>query len=159
MIKEGKVVSLNYILKSEGGDLLDRSEPGKPFLYLHGFGEIVPGLEEALEGKEIGYKSLVTVPPKSGYGELVPELIASVDRSMFPLEADISVGMRFQAEVDQHPVIFTVEDVKDSKVKVNGNHPLAGKTLFFDVEVVSVRDATEEELDHGHIHGEGGHHH
>lgn len=158
MIKEGKVVTIQYVLKSDAGEILDQSNPAEPFQYLHGYGEIVPGLEGALEGRSVGYQSKVLVLPSEGYGEIVPELIASVERSMFPGDAQLSVGMRFQAEVDQHPVLFTVEGIDGDKIKINGNHPLAGQSLNFDVEVLSVRDATEEELDHGHTHGPGSHH-
>jgi FKBP-type peptidyl-prolyl cis-trans isomerase SlyD len=159
MIKQGQVVTLGYVLKSSTGEVLDQSNPAQPFLYLHGAGQIVPGLENALEGKAIGYKGLVTVKPAEGYGEEIPELKIQVERSAFPADMDPQPGMRVSAQGGPQPLVLTIEKVEGTKVFLNGNHPLAGQTLFFDVEILSSREATQEERDHGHVHGDGGHHH
>ena len=124
-----------------------------------GTGQIIPGLESAMEGLKVGDKRKLTVPAAQGYGEIDPTLKLAVPKSQFPPSTELEAGMRFQAEVGGEEVLFTVERVEDDKVHIDGNHPLAGKTLHFDVEVLSVRDATAEELSHGHAHGEDGHHH
>lgn len=161
MIQEGKVVGLAYALKDSKGKLLDQSSGTDPFVYIHGVGQIVPGLEEALEGLKIGDKKDVVVQPEAGYGEVNPGLKMTVKRSQFPGAAQIEAGMQFQAQSpDGGPgMIFTIASVDGEDVTIDGNHPLAGQSLHFSVEVLSIRDATAEEKDHGHVHGEGGHHH
>ncbi len=159
MVKKDAVVSLSYTLTNSDGQELDKSAPDKPFAYLHGNKQIVPGLENALEGMVVGDKKEVTVPPAEGYGELVPGLKMDIERSNFPKDVEIQPGMQFSAEVSGNNQIFTVTGLEGDKVQVDGNHPLAGQTLNFDVEVVEIRDATKEELEHGHIHGPGGHNH
>lgn len=160
MIKEGKVVDLRYLLKSSEGEVLDQADPEDPFTYLHGSQQIVPGLETALEGLKVGDKKQVVVSPEDGYGVLNPELKMTVNRSQFPKNVELEEGMQFQAQSkDGQVVIFTVESVSDNQVHVDGNHPLAGQTLHFDVEVLAIRDATAEEMEHGHAHGPDGHHH
>jgi len=160
MIKKNSVVSLNYSLKNGKGEKLDTATAEKPFLYLHGFGQVPPGLENALEGLGIGDKKEVTVTPDQGYGEVDAGLRMKVNRSNFPKEADIKPGMQFKGNVGEgKEVVFTVHAVEGDEVKVDGNHPLAGETLNYSVEVVAIREATKEELTHGHVHGEGGHHH
>ncbi len=160
MIKAGTVVNLAYSLKNSDGDLLDKADAGEPFTYLHGASQIVPGLETALEGLKQGDKKVVTVEPIDGYGEVNTDLKLTVNRTQFPAEAEIEEGMQFETQTpDGHGVIFTVESIQDDKVMIDGNHPLAGETLTFDVEVLSVRDATDEEKSHGHAHGADGHHH
>lgn len=160
MITRGKVVALAYRLTDGGGQVLDKAETGAPFSYLHGVGQIVPGLESALEGLKQGDKKKVTVDPKDGYGEHNPNLKVLVPRSEFPKDANIKKGMQFVGRSeDGHEVVYTVEAVEGEQIKLDGNHPLAGQTLHFEVEVVSVRDATEEEMSHGHAHGPDGHHH
>jgi FKBP-type peptidyl-prolyl cis-trans isomerase SlyD len=160
MIKKKSVVSLNYTLKNGDGQELDTATSEKPFLYLHGYGQIVPGLENALEGLTIGDKKEVTVTPEEGYGQVDAGLRMKVNRSNFPKDADIKQGMQFMGEIAEgQKVVFTVHEVDGDEVKVDGNHPLAGQTLNFSVEVVAIREATEEELSHGHVHGEGGHQH
>jgi FKBP-type peptidyl-prolyl cis-trans isomerase SlyD len=156
MIKSGTVVKLSYSLKNSEGEVLDQSDAKDPFLYMHGSHQIVPGLETALEGLKVGDKKAVVVAPAEGYGELDPGLKLTVDRKQFPPEAELETGMQFQT---QNGVVFTVEAIEDGQVKIDGNHPLAGVTLHFDVEVLEVREATAEELDHGHAHGGDGHHH
>jgi FKBP-type peptidyl-prolyl cis-trans isomerase SlyD len=159
-IASGKVVNLIYSLKNDQGEVLDRADSDSPFTYLHGAQQIVPGLENALEGMKAGDKKSVQVEPAEGYGELNPDLKLTVNRSQFPGKVEIEAGMQFEAHSpDGQGVVFTVESVEGDKVKIDGNHPLAGQRLHFDVEVVSMRDATEEEKAHGHAHGADGHHH
>lgn len=160
MIKKNTVVNLTYCLKNSDGEELDRSDKDQPFAYLHGTGQMVPGLEKALEGLAVGDKKEVTVPPAEGYGDLVPSLKTQVERSNFPADADIQPGMQFEAEAEENRrIIFEVISVEGDKINIDGNHPLAGQTLHFSVEVTGVREATQEELSHGHAHGEGGAHH
>jgi len=158
-IADKKIVLIHYTLTNLDDEVMDSSEGAEPLAYLHGTGSIVPGLEKELEGKQAGDKLNVEVSPEEGYGELNPELIQEVDRAAFEGVDNIEVGMRFMAQTawGQQPVVVTA--ITDETVIVDGNHPLADQTLKFDVEVVEVRDATEEELAHGHAHGEGGHHH
>lgn len=161
MIKSGKVVDLKYTLTSTEGEVLDQSDAANPFTYLHGADQIVPGLENALEGCKVGDKKKVTVAPAEGYGEKNPNLKLAVSRGQFPPGMEVEVGMQFEANggADGEGMVFTVEAIEGDKIHIDGNHPLAGETLNFDVEVLSVRDATEEELEHGHAHGPDGHHH
>lgn len=159
MIKTGQVVELSYVLKNSTGEELDRADQNDPLAYLHGHGNIVPGLEDALEGLKVGDKKSVVVPPDEGYGEVNPDLRLKIDRSHFPKDQKIEPGMQFVAEMGGGHVPFLVHKVEGDMVFVDGNHPLAGETLHFDVEVIGVRDATKEELEHGHVHGPGDHHH
>jgi len=161
VITKNKVVSVSYCLKNMQGEELDRADSSKPLEYLHGSGNIVPGLENALDGLKVGDKKEVTVKPEDGYGEILADLKMEVERKMFPADQKIALGMRFMADLSdgkKHP--FNIVDIKDDKVHIDGNHPLAGQTLQFSIEIMKVRDATPEELKHGHAHGEGsGHHH
>ena len=156
MIKKNSVVSMIYCLKNTNGVELDRAEKGQPFTYLHGTGQMIPGLEKELEGLGVGDKRDVTVPPKEGYGELNPQLKMQVDKANFPKDADIQPGMQFEGQGDGGTrTVFTVKAVVGDKVDVDGNHPLAGETLHFALEITGVREATEEELGQGHIHTPG----
>ena len=160
MIEKNKVVSMSYCLNDTQGEELDRADADKPLDYLHGSGNIVPGLESALEGLKVGDKKDVTVNPEDGYGELLADLKMEIDRTSFPADQKIEPGMQFMGELGdgkKHP--FNVIEVKDDKVHVDGNHALAGQTLQFSIEIMKLREATPEELKHGHAHGEGGHHH
>ena len=159
MVKKDAVVTLSYTLKNSDGHELDKSTPDRPFAYLHGNSQIVPGLENALDGLAVGDKKEVTVPPAEGYGEFVAGLKMDIERSSFPEDIEIQEGMQFSAEVGGANRAFTVTGLEGGKVQVDGNHPLSGQTLHFSVEVMEIRDATQEELEHGHVHGEGGHHH
>jgi len=160
MIGAGKVVNLAYTLTNSEGDVLDQSDHADPFMYMHGADQIVPGLEAALVGLKAGDKKKVTVEPAEGYGEINDELKLVVKRSQFPADAEIEEGMQFETQTpDGQGVIFTVEIIEEDQVHIDGNHPLAGETLHFDVEVLSVRDVTEEEKAHGHAHGGDGHKH
>lgn len=161
-VENQKVVSFHYTLTNNDGEVLDtsRDEDGSPMAYLHGSGQIVPGLEKAMEGKTTGDAFKATIAPEDGYGERQGDGPQSVDRSNFPPEADIQEGMMFVAEMpDGQQAPVWVVGVEGDNVLLDSNHPLAGETLHFDVEVTDVRDATAEELAHGHAHGPGGHHH
>ncbi len=154
MIGPETVVSMHYTLTNDAGETLDSSEGQDPLAYLHGAGNIIPGLEDALAGKTTGAKVKASIAPEEGYGVRQEEMIQAIPREMFAAE-DIQPGMIFQAEGH----MLTVVSVTDAEVTVDGNHPLAGQTLHFDVEIVEVRPASAEELEHGHVHGPGGHQH
>ena len=159
-IANDKVVAIHYTLTNTAGETLDSSvERGEPLAYLHGHGNIIPGLENALLGKAAGDKLNVEVAPGEGYGERHDQLIQQVPRSAFEGVDHLEPGMQFQAETGMGVRLFTITDVGDDEVTIDGNHPLAGETLHFAVEITEVRDASAEEIEHGHVHGEGGHHH
>lgn len=157
-IKKDSVVTFNYTLKDDVGEVIDSSAGGDPLAYLHGHGNLVPGLERELEGKDAGQKLTVKVSPAEGYGEFSKDLVQKVPRRSLKGIAKITVGMRLHAQTDQGPRAVTVTAITGDMVTIDGNHPLAGKNLNFDIDLVDVRDATEEELAHGHVHGPGGHH-
>ncbi len=154
-ITKNSVVSFNYTLSNNEGEVLDSSEGREAFTYLQGAQMIVPGLESQMEGKSKGAKFKAVVPPEHGYGVVEPQLVQRVPKDRFG-DQKVEAGMQFQA--GEHSVV-TVREVTDEDVVVDGNHPLAGVTLNFDVEVTGVREATADELAHGHVHGEGGHQH
>lgn len=147
---------MDYSLRNDAGVVLDQSQPGQPLSYLHGYQNIIPGLENALTGKSIGEQVEVRVSPGEGYGETNPALEQVVPRERFQGIEQIEVGMQFQASTDQGVVSVRVVRVEDETVTVDGNHPLAGEFLNFTVTIQEVRLATEEELAHGHIHQSGG---
>lgn len=158
-IGKDKVVSIDYTLTGPEGQVLDSSKGRGPLNYLHGNNNIIPGLEQALEGKNPGEQMTVTVPPEQAYGQKDQNLVQDVPRSAFKGVQEIRAGMQFQAQSPQGSRVVTVVDVQDETVKIDANHPLAGMPLKFDVQVVDVRDATQDELSHGHVHGPGGHEH
>jgi FKBP-type peptidyl-prolyl cis-trans isomerase SlyD len=157
-ITNEKVVAIHYTLRDNEGKVLDSSEGRDPLHYLQGFGNLIPGMEESLEGKVKGEKFMTVISPEKGYGVRNEEYMQQV-----PLEAfggqQPQVGMQFQAGNDQGRYIVTVTAVEENLVTVDANHPLAGVELHFEVEVMEVREATEEEISHGHVHGPGGHQH
>ncbi len=158
-IEQNAVVTLHYTLKDNDGNVIDQSEDGS-FLYLHGAMNIIPGLENALAGKSAGEELSITVAPEEGYGAKDPERVQEVPKEMFENSGDIEVGLQFHAEgPDGGAVVVTVIEVKDDVVVIDGNHALAGVDLNFDVKVIEVREASEEEIEHGHVHGPHGHHH
>ena len=161
-IQADKVVFINYTLKNGAGEVLDDSE-GDPLFYLHGHQNIVPGLESQLDGLAIGDTKTVEVAPADGYGEVQPPGEQEFPKDTFPDGIEVEEGMVFHAELPGGNMVpFFVTRVEGDTVWMDNNHPLAGETLFFDVEVVRIRDAHEEEIAHGHPHGpEGasGHHH
>ncbi|MFP4560831.1 MAG: peptidylprolyl isomerase [Thiohalorhabdus sp.] len=156
---KNRVVSIDYTLKDADDQVIDTSEGREPLAYIHGTGQIIPGLESALEGKGPGEDVSVTITPEEGYGERDDSMVMQIPREQFEGADQIEPGMQFQAETDEGVRILTVLEAGDQEVTVDGNHPLAGVTLNFDVNVVDVRDASQEELDHGHVHGPGGHDH
>lgn len=160
-IADHAVVSLNYTLTDSKGQVLDTADDNHPFAYLHGAQNIIAGLEEALEGKQQGDELKVTIPPERAYGEYREDLLQEVPREMFAGmdEEHLVPGSQFQAQTDQGMEIVTIAKVEDEVVTIDGNHPLAGETLTFDVVVGEVRAATEEEIEHGHAHQAGGHEH
>ena len=158
-IAERSVASFHYTLTDDQGQVLDSSEGREPLTYLHGVGQIVPGLEKAMTGRQAGDQFKVDVAPEEGYGVHHAELTQSVPREAFQGVDDIQPGMQFQAQSPQGPRVVTVVAVNDKEVTVDANHPLAGMELKFDVDVKDVREATGEEISHGHVHGPGGHHH
>ncbi|KGI78326.1 FKBP-type peptidyl-prolyl cis-trans isomerase [Oleiagrimonas soli] len=158
-IADRTVASFHYTLTGENGEVIDSSrERGQPLAYLHGAGNIVPGLEKAMTGRSQGDAFKVTVEPMEGYGERHQEMIQVVPKSAFQGAPDPQPGMQFQGQGPQGPVMVTVTAVDGDQVTIDGNHPLAGQTLNFDIEVTEVREASEEELNHGHVHGAGGEH-
>ncbi len=158
-IAENAVVTIDYTLKDDEGNVIDQSTDGQ-FAYLHGAFNIIPGLEKALAGKSAGDELSVSVSPEEGYGERNDAMVQAVPREMFEAGTTPEVGMQFHAESPQGEVIVvTVIGVEDDTVTVDGNHPLAGVNLNFDVKVVDVRPATDEEIAHGHVHGPQGHAH
>lgn len=157
-IASQKVATIDYTLTDEDGEVLDSSEQDGPLNYLHGAGNIVPGLETALEGKTVGDKLKVVVSPEDAYGEHDEQLVQTLPRDRFP-DGEIEVGTRFSAEAGHQMRVLTVIAVSKDEVTVDANHPLAGRTLSFDVTIKAVRDATAEELEHGHVHDGDGHHH
>ena len=153
LIGDDLVVSMHYKLTDNEGNVLDSSEGSEPLPYLHGAGNIIPGLEKALVGKVEGDTQQVTVEPAEGYGEVMPELTQTVDKAAFQGVESVEVGMSFEAQTSdgsvQHIVVTKVDG---NQVTVDANHPLAGVVLNFDVEIVSVREASKEEIAHGHVH-------
>ncbi|MCQ4347626.1 peptidylprolyl isomerase [Pseudomonas stutzeri] len=159
-IAANKAVSIDYTLTNESGEVIDSSVGSAPLVYLHGAGNIIVGLEKALEGKQAGDELEVSIEPEEAYGDYSVELVAVLDRSMFEGVDQLEVGMQFHASAPNGGMqIVTIRDIEGDDVTVDGNHPLAGQRLNFKVKVVNVRDAQPEEIAHGHIHGEGGHHH
>lgn len=155
-IRDGLVVIMHYTLKNDAGEVLDTSDGADPLAYLHGADNIVPGLEKELTGKAVGEKLNVSVTPEEGYGPREGELLEA-PRSEFPPEAEIEVGQPVFAEgPDGQPIPFWVIEVSDEIVKLDANHPLAGETLHFDVEIVSLREPNDDEKLHGHPHGVSG---
>jgi len=158
-IEKNRVVTLHYTLRDEQGAVLDSSSGRAPLTYLHGKGNIVRGLEQALSGRSAGDKLEVTVAPEQGYGRRDERLVQIVPRSRFGEVQALAPGMQVQSRGPQGPRIVTVVRIERDFVTVDGNHPLAGRTLHFAVEVAEVRKATHEEVSHGHAHGPGGHPH
>lgn len=157
-ISNEKVAAIHYTLRDNTGKVLDSSEGRDPLYYLHGFGNLIPGMEAGLEGKIVGDKFSVVINPEDGYGVRNDEAIQQVPISAFGGN-DVRVGMQFRAGNEQHQYIVTVTAIENDMVTVDGNHPLAGVELHFDVEVMEVREASAEEIAHGHVHGPHGHQH
>jgi FKBP-type peptidyl-prolyl cis-trans isomerase SlyD len=158
IIAKNRVVSIDYTLTGEDGTVLDTSKGDEPLLYIHGTGSLVEGLETALEGKQPTDHVSVSVPPEKAYGVRDDAIVFSVPRSQFRGVPDLEVGMQFEVQGDGDAHLVTVVSFDDNEVTVDGNHPLAGLTLHFDVDVVDVREATPDELEHGHVHDGHSHH-
>jgi FKBP-type peptidyl-prolyl cis-trans isomerase SlyD len=159
IIARNAVVSIDYTLTNDAGDVLDTSRGAQPLVYLHGVGGLIPGMERGLEGRAKGDAFQLKIAPGDGYGERREELVDTVPRKMFQGATEIRPGMQFQARTERGPQVVKVIAVDADNVTIDANHELAGVTLNFDVTVVDVRPATPEELAHGHVHGPGGHHH
>jgi FKBP-type peptidyl-prolyl cis-trans isomerase SlyD len=158
-IAQDQVVSIHYTLRNDAGDVLDKSSDGAPLSYLHGHGNLIPGLERELAGKNTGDKLQVKIPPADGYGEYDKQLVQRVPRRALKGVPNVKVGMRLHAQTEQGARQVTVTQLTGDLVTLDGNHPLAGQHLNFEVEVADIRAATAEELEHGHVHEAGGHHH
>ena len=154
-----KVVSFDYTLKDDAGNELDSSEGHDPLSYLHGVGNIIPGLESALEGKSTGESLSVTVPPELAYGDRDEGLVGEIPKDQFDGIEDLAVDMQIQAETEDGPRLVTITAIEGETVTIDANHALAGMTLHFDVKLTEIRDATAEEIEHGHAHMPGGHCH
>lgn len=158
-ITKEKVVAIHYTLRNSANEVLDSSEGKDPLYYLHGFGNLIPGMEEGLEGKSKGDKLDLKISPEKGYGLRDDAAVQQVPKSAFG-GADVNIGMQFQAAGEgNEAIVVTVVAVDNDNVTVDANHPLAGEELNFKVEVMEVREATQDEIAHGHVHGPNGHHH
>ena len=151
-----RVVTFHYTLRDPQGRVLDTSAGNAPIAYLEGAGQIIDGLDQRLRTVTAGAKTRVQVPPAEAYGERDPAQVQRVKRTLLPVEGELQLGEQFQTGPDRHSPVVTVVGVEDDEVLLDGNHPLAGVELTFDVEIVDARDATAEELSHGHVHGSGG---
>lgn len=152
-----QVITFHYKLTNTSGDVLDQSLGGEPLVFMSGVGHLIQGLENELVLMSAGDKKVVNVEAAQAYGEREEQLVQQVERSQLPEE--LEVGMQFAVGEEESPLVVTVVDFNDETVTLDGNHPLAGEALVFDVELVSKRDATEDEIAHGHVHGAGGHVH
>lgn len=154
-----RVIGFHYTLRDDSGEVLDSSRGGDPLFYLEGSGQIIPGLERQLADLQVGDERKITVAAADAYGDVNPELVAKVKRTQFPAGADLTVGQQFTTEAHEQAPVFTIVDVDAEHVTVDANHPMAGRDLDFEVEIVAVRDATADETAHGHAHGPDGHAH
>ena len=152
MIGKNAVVSINYTLTNDAGEVMDTSEGREPLTYLHGANNLIPGLEKEMEGKTTGQNFKVTIPPAEAYGESNPELVQTLSKEMFKGVDKVEPGMGFTAQGPQGEQHIVVTAVDGDQVTIDANHPMAGKTLHFAVEIVNVRDASAEEIEHGHVH-------
>jgi len=157
-INQNKIASLAYTLKNDNGDILDKADENDPFLYMHGAGGIIKGLENALNEKEVNDSFHIIVAPDEAYGERDEKLTESVPRTMFEgiPDEEMVAGAQFHAQTPQGNQVITVASIDGDTVNIDANHPLAGQTLHFDVAVLDIREATEDEIAHGHPHVEGG---
>lgn len=154
-----RVVTLHYTLTDKTGKTLDSSSGGDPLVYIEGMGSIIAGLDTEVQKLQTGDKKKIVVAAQDAYGMMDESLVMEVPKTQFPSDHPLKVGDKFRAGNSHHSPVFTIKHITETHVKIDGNHPLAGEELSFDVEVVETRDATMEELEHGHVHGPGGHHH
>jgi len=157
-ISDKMAVSIHYTLTNAKSEQLDSSRNEAPMVYLHGYGQIISGLEEALTGKVAGEKFTITIAPENAYGEIREDMVKIVPMSMFDGVGKVEVGMQFHADASHGVEVVTVTNIEGDKATIDGNHPLAGEALTFDVEVMDIRPATADELSHKHIHGAGCNH-
>lgn len=155
-ITENKVAVIHYAVSDSEDTLIDSSYDHKPLSIIYGTGYLIPGLEDALKGRTVGDKFEVSVPPEKGYGDRHDDYVQTVPKEMFADIDDLAVGAQLRATTDDGEQTVIVVDMTEDTITVDGNHPLSGMELKFEVEVLTVRDATEDELTHGHVHGEGG---
>jgi len=159
-VGKDKVVLMHYTLKNDAGDVIDSSDGGDPLPFLQGHGNIIPGLESALEGSKVGDKLDVSIEPEEGYGERIKDAIQEIPSSALQGVDEVKVGMQLQSQdKDGNAFLVSVTKIEDDKITVDGNHPLAGQTLHFSVSIESIRKAEAEELSHGHVHADGQHNH
>ncbi len=158
-VQNNMVVGMHYTLKNDSGEIIDSSEGQAPLMFLQGGGNIIKGLESALAGSKEGDSLNVVIEPEDAYGAFNEELVQQVPKAAFQGVETLEVGMRFQAQTDDGQIPVRIAAIEGDQVTVDANHDLAGERLHFDVTITSVREATDEELEHGHVHGEGGHHH
>ena len=159
-VGKDKVVVMHDTLKNDAGEVSDSSEGGDPLPFLQGYGNIIPGLESALEGSKVGDKLDVSIEPEDGYGLRMQDAIQEIPSSELQGVNEVKVGMQLQSQdQDGNAFLVTVTKVEDDKITVDANHPLAGETLHFSVNIESIRKAEAEELSHGHVHADGHHHH
>lgn len=154
-----RVIGFHYTLTDKSGTVLDSSEGSDPLFFLENSQQIIPGLEKVLSIMNVGDKKKIEVRAQDAYGDVNPELVVKVKKTQFPPDAQLSVNDQFQVNNDPHSPVFTITEIGDEEVTVDGNHPMAGKDLFFDVEITTMREATAEEVSHGHAHGAHGHGH
>jgi FKBP-type peptidyl-prolyl cis-trans isomerase SlyD len=158
-IERGRVVTMHYTLRDESGAVFESSRGRHPLAYLHGYGQLIPGLEKFLDGTQAGLATTVTVPPKAAYGERDPNAVIRAERDSFPDGMEIAAGVEVQADTPDGPLSFLIVGIEGEQVVLDANHPMAGKTLTFDVEILDVRAATPAEISHGHVHGADDHEH
>lgn len=158
-VADNMAVSIHYTLTNDEGEVIDSSIGNEPLVYLHGNGNIISGLEQALHGKAIGEQFTVRIDAKDAYGDFMEDRIQIIPREMFEGIDVLEVGMQFHADVSAGPGVVTIIEIDGDDITIDGNHPLAGVPLTFDVEIIEIRPASAEELDHGHVHGPDGHHH
>ena len=159
-VGKDKVVLMHYTLKNDAGDVIDSSDGADPLPFLQGHGNIIPGLESALEGSKVGDKLDVSIKPEEGYGERMKDAIQEIPSSALQGVDEVKVGMQLQSQdKDGNAFLVTVTKIEDDKITVDANHPLAGQTLHFSVSIESIRKAEAEELSHGHVHADGQHNH
>ncbi|MEL0271223.1 MAG: peptidylprolyl isomerase [Gammaproteobacteria bacterium] len=159
-VKKDKVVEMHYTLKNDAGEVLDTSDGKDPMPFLQGHGNIIPGLEKALEGLKVGDTCDVSVKPEDAYGKYHDEGIQEIPMDAVQGIDNLQIGMQLQSQDEQgNPFVVHVKEIKDESIVIDANHPLAGETLHFNVSIESIRDAEAEEISHGHVHMPGHHHH
>jgi len=158
-IENNKVVTIHYVLKNDKEEVIDSSKEHGPLSFIQGMGQMIPGLEKELKGKEAGTQFNATILPEDAYGKREEHQVQTVPLTSFKDPENLEPGIHINLQTEEGPQMATIVSLDETEATIDMNHPLADQTLFFDVDVVEVREATEEELAHGHVHGPGGHHH